>query len=227
MPKILYKFPSRQRVEKFKATIKNILEMAHHDDFLILVSIDRDDLTISEVIEWCGKNRLVTALGGKVYLQLGYSKSKVEAVNADLPFNDWDILIVPSDDMVFLVPGFDLQIIKDFGDDLDQLLHYPDGYANESLITLPIMGRPYYDRFGYVYNSDYASLFCDNEQHEVAKELGKYKFCPIQLFVHNHHIWTGAIPDELGKRNDELYRRDQRVYNKRKALGFPKESVFS
>lgn len=219
--RILYHFPSRERPEKFKATIRNILEMAQHDDFLILVSLDRDDPTISEVIEWCQQNKHVTGLGGRVHLQLGDSKSKVEAVNADLPFNDWDVLIVPSDDMVFLVPGFDLRIIDDFGEDLDQLICYPDGHVNEVLITMPIMGRKYYERTGYVYHPQFISLWCDNYQMEQAKLWGCYKYIPIHLFEHRHSVWGYGSPDALQKRNDVFYRQDQRLFNKLKELGFP------
>ena len=210
---ILFNFATRSRPAKFIDAIASINENIVTYDYHILVKIDDDDESMKcfepvQNIEFVGGN----------------SVNKIDAINRNIP-DDWDILINMSDDMRFLVYGFDQQIISDFGNDLDQLIHYPDGHVNERLITMSIMGKAYYDRFGYVYHPDYTSLWCDNEQHDVALELGKYKYVDKQLFVHDHPAWTGKAPDQLLIETQKYYRQDEQTYKKRKAVGFPKHTI--
>ncbi len=111
--------------------------------------------------------------------------------------------------------------------DLDRFIHFPDqSVAGPILPTMSIMGRTYYDRFGYIYHPDYWSLWCDDEARDVAIQLGKYRFVNERIFDHENPIWGFGISDELGKRNEALYRQDQRTYNKRKSAGFPINSIF-
>jgi hypothetical protein len=52
-----------------------------------------------------------------------------------------DIVVNMSDDMRFLVPGYDIKIINAFADDLDQFIHFPDGQG-KSLITYDVNNTP-------------------------------------------------------------------------------------
>lgn len=214
MPHILYKFATRSRPEKYKATIQNIQTLSRHSDYHILVSADSDDPTMQDAES-----------SDKVTVMYGVSKSKIDAINRDLPFNDWDILVNISDDMVFTCEGFDLEIIEAFGNNFDQFIHFPDGHTDIRLCSLSIIGRDYYERFGYIYHPDYVSLWCDNEALEVAQELGKWKYIDKLIFEHKHPAWTGAKADDLLIKTQQYYRQDNRTYLRRKACGFPKHSV--
>jgi len=215
MPHILYKFATRSRPLKFRALIENIVQLTHHEDYTILVSIDEDDETMLNT----------DTLNLPIVLRVGNSKNKIDAINRDLPYNDWDILVNVSDDMWFTKYGFDIDIIEAFENNLDQYIHFPDGFTNERLCSMSIIGREYYERFGYIYHPDYVSLWCDNESMEVAQMLGKYKYVNKNIFVHNHPVWLNQPQDELLRKTQSFERQDKRVYNKRKACGFPNHSI--
>ncbi|MFK5283673.1 hypothetical protein ACI3PL_29270, partial [Lacticaseibacillus paracasei] len=71
-----------------------------------------------------------------------------------------------------LLRAYFLQFFRDF----DGVLHLPDGKIKHELCTYSIMGRAYFERFGYIYHPDYTSLWCDNEFTEVAQILGKWAY---------------------------------------------------
>lgn len=238
---ILYNFASRSRPDKFFKAIENINTLSN-TNHIIVAKLDTDDRAMQDRFDEVNRCGAV--------IVWGTSKNKIDAINRDIP-DGWDILVNMSDDMVFTKDGFDLDIIDAFTEidvvpvlnndnffdnditvsltkklNLDQFIHFPDGYTDDRLCSMSIIGKDYYDRFGYVYHPDYVSLWCDNEAQDVAKDLGKYKFVNKNIFIHNHPAWTGAKPDQQLIETQKYYRQDQRTYNKRKACGFPKHSVY-
>lgn len=210
--KILYKFASRSRPAKLLACIANIKAMSTHPDYTIMVTADVDDASMRDI-----------KLPDGVIIYYGISTGKVNAINRDMPLApDWDILINMSDDMEFIKHGFDTEIVKDFQmlTSTDAFIHYPDQAAGEALCTMSIMGREYYDRFGYIYHPDYKSLFCDNEAQDVAKILRRYKFIKKRLFNHNHPAWGLCATDEQYIRTEAFYYEDKVTYERRKANNF-------
>lgn len=218
---LLFKFATRSRPDKFKAAIDNIAKLATQP-YHVRISADADDATMFNfaMMRWIGERP-------ELSIRYGTKVSKIEAVNRDMDIlPDWDIVVGMSDDMEFTVKGFDEQIRAAFGGDYDQLVHFPDGYVNEKLVTLPIMGRAYYERFGYIYHPTYKSLFCDNEQMDVAISLGKYKYVNQNIFKHQHAAWIGGPVDPLLKETQSFYQEDQINYIRRKKHGFPKENAY-
>ena len=187
-------------------------------DWQMIVSIDIDDICTKQSDELN-----LMYFDSRVNIQVGTSKSKIDAINRDVPQSGWDILVNLSDDQIFTKRGFD-EVIAQCGK--DEFLHLPDGHVNELLPTMSVMGYDYYKRFGYIYHPDYASLWSDNEAMDVAKQLGCYKYLNELVFEHLHPAWTGETPDAQLLHTQSLYRRDERVYIKRKSLGFPIESVY-
>ncbi len=206
---ILFKLTTRSRPDKARKTIKSITDNVV-GPYKLVISADLDDLTM-------------VGFEGATY---GTSKSKVDAINRDVPSDGWDVLVNVSDDQVFHQHGFDDVIRQHFKDTTDLFLHLPDGYLTTELPTMSIMGHEYYQRFGYIYHPDYFSLWCDNEAMDVAKALGKYKYVDAHIFTHEHPAWTGERPDAQLVQTQSHYRRDERVYNKRKSMGFPLNSVY-
>jgi hypothetical protein len=138
---------------------------------------------------------------------------------------DYDVLILASDDMNPQFKGWDSIIRKQMRlhfKDGDGCLWFNDGHQNR-ICTLSILGKKYYERFGYIYHPSYVSLWCDNEFTEVAQSLGKLIYSPLVLFYHEHPMWTNdqSKNDELYKHNEGFYRLDQRNYQSRKQQGFP------
>ena len=98
-------------------------------------------------------------------------------------------------------------------------LHYPDGNRDD-LITLSICDREFYESKRYVYNPAYKSIYCDDEQTQVAKMTGAYKFIPMQIFEHRHANYGKAQFDETYKQNFINEQHDQLTFIQRKANGF-------
>ena len=219
MAKLLIKFPSRSRPAKFMEVFnlyKNTVSSKHQVKFLC--SFDADDATMNNpgIRNWISKQPDTQAFWGN-------SKSKVQAINADLEHaKDYDIMLLASDDMIPQKPDYDDIIVQDMAKhypDGDGVLHYNDGRQGERLNTLCIMGKKYFDRFGYIYHPEYTSVFPDNEFTDVSRLLGKATYID-NIIV--RHYWTEIGVDALYARNEnqELYAKDGAVYQRRKEAGF-------
>jgi len=213
MPKILFKYPSRSRPDKFRQIVDLVYQHVEHDDWEIMATFDIDDptattRTFKSIIDGYKKVRPIW----------GTSTGKVSAINRDLEFaGDFDILVLLSDDM-HPMKGFGPEIIKAFSDGFSGLVHFPDGVVNARLCTFTVMDKKYFDLFGWIYNPIYKSVYCDNEQHEMAVLLGRYKYIPIQIVRHLHPAYGMAPTDDLYKRNENpvLYGIDMNTYNEQK-----------
>ena len=216
---ILYKLTSRSRPAKMYKAYRSVADYATLE-WQMIVSVDADDdaTMYSEELKAIQRDSRVT-------VKFGISKNKINAINRDVPTSGWGILVNLSDDQVFTVKSFDTIIAEHCGN--DTFLHLPDGYVNERLATMSIMGIDYYKRFGYIYHPDYASLWCDNEQMDVAKENGCYVYVDQHIFTHEHPVWTGEKPDAQLIKTQNYYRQDERTYKKRRSLNFPINSVYS
>jgi hypothetical protein len=198
---ILFKFPARGRKDKFLSTLLAYHEhLINKEDFQFLISIDEDDTALNndEVKELISKFPNTKVV-------VGPSVGKIGAVNRDMDHAEpWDIVVLLSDDMMPKLKGFDMIIRKDMNKhfpDKDGVLWYNDGHQGDKLNTLCILGRKYYDRFGWIYHPGYKSLFSDNDFMQVSKLLGKVKYNSLCIIEHQHWFWMGEEMDELYTRN--------------------------
>jgi len=220
--KLLIKFPTRGRPDKFFKVLEEYINKAKNlEHIAFLISLDTDDISMNneniiiKLKEYQKKVKLIYFFGN--------SKTKIEAINADMgKVSGWDILLLASDDMVPVVNGYDTIVRKDMNDhfrDLDGVLWYNDGGQN-NINTLSILGKKYYDRFNYIYHPDYISLWCDNEFTEVSKRLNKvYKSDQI-IIEHQHPVYQKTNYDQLYVRNESYYNIDQETYKKREVFNF-------
>jgi len=230
--KILIKYPTRSRPEQFLTVVEKMVTMAKEpENIKFLVSFDTDDETMTgAIIQRAAK------LHNDITFVAGTSRSKVHAINRDMDISgEWDIVMIASDDMIPRVEHWDDVIRTNFRSyaigsegivlfneyNLDQALWFFDGYQHR-ICTLSIMGKDYYNRFNYLYHPDYTSLWCDNEYTDVAVQLGKIKHFPDTiLFEHIHPAWgKGLQMDELYRRNEGYFKKDEAVYFKRKSINF-------
>lgn len=222
---ILFAFPSRSRPERLERQMRELTRhLAQPDKCHVNFVIDDDDPKREQylkVIEQVSLSHSVT--GGK-------SENKIHAVNRAVSecSYQWDAVVVMSDDMRIVMYRFDDSIRKHLSENNDQLLHYNDGYANATLVTFAIMGRKYYDRFGFIYNPAYVSLWCDNEQMDIADWLGRRKYMPEQIVLHEHPANKHRhLDDAQYRKTESFYRSDEKTYRLRKAdnFGLPLLSV--
>ena len=218
--KILIKFPTKNRKNKFFNTLKkyhNLCENINNVKFLI--SIDEDDFEMnnSDTLEILNtfKNTEVS---------IGHSLSKIHAVNRDVvPDDSWDIILLASDDMIPQVKGYDKIIIdkmKLIYPDTDGVLWFNDGFQETRLNTLCILGKKYYERFNYIYYPEYKSTWCDNEFMSVAKILDKQTYFNEVIIKHEHPDWGYGNRDSIHIKNQEDLNHDSILFQRRKENNF-------
>lgn len=229
--KILCKFPTRSRPEQFKRSIKLAYDLANNKkDILFFITTDSDDDSM-DIFPSSGNFWRLERLKNIPLIHYGgVSENKVHACNRNMDIIsghafDWDILVLLSDDMICQREGWDDIIRDNFKENELSYHHYSDGYnykeGNDIVCTMPIMTREYYNRFGYIYNPEYKSLFCDTEQTIVAKQLNEYQYFDKVLFKHEHYMNNKSLkPDELMKKNQSFYLQDKATFEMRKKNNF-------
>ena len=219
--RLLIKLPTRGRAERFFSTLQRYRALLSGKvPTRFVVTCDEDDTKMNTPIV---RQRLAAVPNLTVFY--GNSGSKVAAINADIPWPpDWDVILVASDDMVPVEPGYDWVICSEMAwryPDMDGVLWFNDGYVGRKLNTLPILGRTYYSRTRYVYQPEYKSLWCDNEFMCVAERLGRQTYIDRVIIRHEHPGNVKGIDhDETYKRNNKDHWRDKAHYDLRAARGF-------
>lgn len=209
--RLLVRMPTRGRPAQALNVLARYRALASMP-FAIEVIIDEDDETMqsAEVLQ------RLAALGCVV--TTGRHRSKVEACNGGR-LHDWDVLMLASDDMVPVAEGWAVRVVEEMErcwPHLDGAIFFNDGYQRGNLCTLPIFGRRLYDQFHYVYQPTYQSLFCDREQTDLLKEMGRLTYVDEKIIEHRHHVWGRAEKDATYERNDALESADKAVYDERK-----------
>lgn len=218
--RILFKFPSRGRKQRFFNTLDNLhANIADKDKFHIVCTLDEDDMEMNNELV----KMQITSYPNTTPMY-GKSKSKIDAFNRDMDeITGWDICVAVSDDMQFIINGFDNLIREGFqynAPDFDALLHYPDNDAKHIIPVLYVAGRKYFNRDLFIYNPIYWSLFCDNESAEVAKMRGKYFYMGIQILNHLNPAYGHLPRDEQFDKQQNMWGRDERIYITRKLNNF-------
>lgn len=218
--KISFVLPSRSRPAKFFKTLDNLKEFVIREDYEVVCVLDIEDETMNNDAV---KERAKSYPQAK--LNYTHTTGKVNAINKGLEFIDpeFQILILIADDLEFTMKGFDYEIEVDmmkYFPDLSGCLHYPDDKVGSRQITMPVLGVNYVKIFGWIYNPQFISVWCDNAMLHNAKYLAKYKYIPKHIFNHLHPLWTKEKYDELMKKNESYYAEDSQTYFKLLANNF-------
>lgn len=195
--------PSRSRPEQARKTgfawwssAKNTKNIRY------ILSVDTDDPCFSKYFFNTDSLSFVS----------GANKSAIEAINrAAANYTDGDLFVVISDD--FNAPPFhwDAMLLEALEGKEDFLVKTQDG-CQPWIITLPIMDRKYYERFGYIYDPRFSHLFCDTALTHIGHMLGKVIELPI-MFKHNHYTQKGGQPkDAINEKNDKTWAQGEKLY---------------
>ena len=223
--KLLVKFPTRNRPLKFFQTLSQYQHQRTTDMVHFMITIDEDDerMTSHQSI------RQMTMWGNLSYQIAPAGVGKIGAINYGMSdvIDNYDIILLASDDMIPIVKGYDQIIIESMMrmyPDTDGVLWFNDGFRGmdsaHPLNTLCILGREYYKRFGYIYQPDYKALWCDNEFMDVATMLGKQTYIDEVIIRHEHPMNVGSRTDRMNERDNNLYTQDGELYRQRKATNF-------
>jgi hypothetical protein len=227
MSKLLIKFPTRNRPEKFKTVLKKYIDfLSGNHDVRFVITMDNDDETMNNKDMKTFLKRL-RKKGVDVVYHYGESKTKVEACNANLENESADVLMLVSDDMIPQAKNYDDIIFELFSKafpNFDGGIKFHDGLRNDILMTLPIIGWKLYEKFGYIYHPEYTSLYCDTEQTISLQMMGKLGISDICLAKHE---WTSEPFDDLHARNEnaDMYQKDGAVFERRKMKDFDVRKV--
>jgi len=215
---LIIKFPTRGRPKKFINVLEKYISYLDDKTTKIIITADNDDITMNNdfIIDVIDQYENAT-------IKFGGNKTKVEAINNDLDDVTFDIILLASDDMIPMVKGYDTIIknkFKQYYPDTDGVLWFNDGYQGKKLNTLCILGKKYYDRFGYIYNPNYKSVWCDNEFMDVANILGKQVYFDEIIIRHEHPDWGFGDRDIIHNLNIDNHHYDENIYTQRKKVNF-------
>jgi hypothetical protein len=225
--RILLKCPTRSRPSQFVSVLQKYVELANQPSQLgVCVSCDRDDATMTPAdIQYAIKNVTHTTSWCKIFYE--NNRNKIEAVNSNMNQVswEWDIVLLVSDDMVPQIKGYDDVIRSHMMANFpttDGILWINDGFQEDRLNTITVMGRAMYSSFGYLYHPAYKSLFCDTEFTDLCKGslASKCRYIPYVLIRHMHP-GHGVVPsDPLYVRNQGYWNHDMHMYVSRKTYEY-------
>jgi hypothetical protein len=218
--KLLIKFPTRNRKNKFFTVLKQyqrLCEDIENTFFLITLDNDDDEMNSPEVAD------IFTTFKNIKYVY-GNSISKIHAVNRDIEtVDEWDIVLLASDDMTPKVKGYDNIIrnkMKEHYPDTDGVLWFNDGHQGNNLNTLCILGKKYYERFNYIYHPEYKSVWSDNEFMLVGNLLQKQTYFDEVIIEHEHPDWGYGKRDNIHQVNLLNESHDRNLFMSRKQNNF-------
>lgn len=215
--------PSRSRPSQAAATAKAWLSSAKDkgriEYILSTDDSDPDSVNYLDAFSWGLHDPTFNWLSNE-------NKTAIEAINKAAKFSHGDLIIQIADD--FNQPPFhwDEYLLSHLEGKEDYAVKTQDG-IQPTLITLPILDRTYYNRFGYIYHPDYIHMSSDVEFTAVAHMLGRVITLPIKI-PHNHYS-TGKTPkDAINIKNDATYQHGYDTMKRRLQHSFdlnPEEVV--
>jgi len=137
------------------------------------------------------------------------TNTSVAAINLAASMSTGTILVVISDDFDCM-GDWDHKIVQAVEDRTDWILKTQDG-TQPWIITLPIMDRVYYDRYGYIYPPQYKHMFCDTHITHQAELDGRKLTSPL-IFKHNHYSVGGIQKDATSVKADSTWKQGQELY---------------
>lgn len=223
--RILIKFPTRSRPEKFRSVLHKYVDyLSGKHDIRFVITLDQDD----DSMNTAEMHAFLDEMARRVSLVYHYgdSKTKIEAVNADMAGEHADILLLASDDMVPQVRGYDDIIATDMAQyfpNFDGALNYHDGLRKEKrqdLMTLAVLGWRLYEEWGYIYHPVYTSLYADREQTEVCRRTGRLVDLPQCIIKHEWPLHGERDALMQRNENDDMYTRDGAIFKYRRKWCF-------
>jgi glycosyltransferase involved in cell wall biosynthesis len=199
--------PSRSRPQKSKDTCLKWISRAGCDVELI-VSIDDNDPFRRQYLDAYSQFDLF-----KTRVITNPNRSAVDAVNNGAKEAKGDILIVVSDDSD-CQNNWGILILHAVDGKSDYVLKTYDG-VQKWIITMPVMDRAYYSRFGYIYHPDYRHMFVDTDFTHVADVQGKILWRNDIVFPHLHYSVIKTRRDEVSEKADSTWHQGKDLYLRR------------
>lgn len=203
--------PTRSRPQKSANTLTKWTTNVGAD-FELIVSVDNDDPSFNEYLLLYG-NKMIH----------NDNRSAIDAINNAAKVATGDILIVVSDDSD-CPRNWGQKIINATRNKKDWILKVNDG-IQRWIITMPVMDRIYYNRFGYIYFPGYQHMFVDTELTHVADLLHRTIKRDDINFPHRHYSVTRQPKDEVTLKADATWNQGKQLYLQRVRESFGLKGV--
>lgn len=194
--------------------------MAGSEDIELIVSIDDNDRYKHNYLQFYShfdqsKTKIIS----------NPNRSAVDAINNGAKEAKGDILIVVSDDSDCPDNWVNTINVATRGKK-DFVLKVDDG-VQQWIVTMPIMDREYYNRFGYIYYPEYRHMFVDTDFTHVADILNRIIWRNDILFPHLHYSVTRvrSDKDEVSIKADATWQEGKALYLSRFIQSFGLEGV--
>jgi glycosyltransferase involved in cell wall biosynthesis len=194
--------PSLKRPDRSKATIEKWVANAG-TEIEVIVSLDSTDPNLKAYQE--------IHKGRKIVLM--ENRNAIQAINLAAKNASGDILIVVSDD-TDCPQLWGKKILEAVVNRRDWIMKTTDG-IQKWIITMPVMDRAYYNRFGYIYYPEYQHMFCDTELTHVADLLKRVIKREYLFFPHKHYSVTKAKRDDVSIQADSTWDQGKQLYLQR------------
>lgn len=184
------------------------LNCATTKDFELIVSIDENDQHLEQYKSLYSKIKEYN-----IKIIVNRNRTAIDAINNAAKESTGEILIVVSDD-TDAVRGWNEIFLSAIGTHTDCVLKVHDG-TQDYIVTMPILDRKYYNRFGYIYYPEYEHQFCDTEFTHVADVTNRIIWRNDIQVKHLHYSVVKERRDELYTRNDNTWNQGKNLYLRR------------
>lgn len=190
------------------------------NDYEVIITVDAGDTASKEAAEHVQRARQNVS----VYVQESAPFNCVKGWNLAAAKATGKVLVQLTDDFS---PPYDwdqklLELQPVDWIEGEHAVHVNDDYVR-NLMTLAIITRKRYERFGYLFYPGYESLFCDTELTDVAYRDGVVIQALHLLFEHKHPDCYKRQRDHVDRKHasQERWNTGELLYNFRKARNFP------
>lgn len=196
--------PTRNRSHQAMITAERWRQnAANFADIEYILSVDKDDISD---YTWAKH-----PVYGDSKVLFNNNKSAIGAINKAAEIAKGDLFIVISDDFECEI-NWDHILLKALEGKEDFIVKTQDG-LQKTLITLPIMDRTYYNRFGYIYHPEYLHMHCDEEMTIIGHMLGRVITLDL-TFIHNHYSTGKTEIDAINEKNNATWAHGQRTLDR-------------
>jgi len=223
MSRLVIKFPAKGTPDTFKGALSQYLTYLsgrHEVHFIITIDESNEGLNNDSVRQW------LETRSRNAHMEWHYKplSSTVEACNHNLSDIEGDVLLLASEETVPVVMGYDEYIFQVFSrsfPDFSGSVKFRDGLhtKEEASGVVPVIGIPFYKKFGYIFHPEYKEYFYDYEQTLVYKSLNKLVLCDQGI---TRYSSQSCRPDKSGEAisGNSIYKKDLITFKERMKNNF-------
>lgn len=206
-PRVLIKIPTRACPQSFFETLDAYeRNLSGNTNCRFLITCDKDDASMNN-------EAVIKKL--KSYSNVRYEfvaqKNPIALANEGINSEQFDILVIGSDDNAPFAKQFDKIILQQFQKNFpsyDGILVYRAGARTSETAGIFVIGRVFYNRFGFVFNPVYQEFYAPQELLAVAKMLRKYELSSENLFTHKQ--------SDAKIKSAQIERQDKEIFEVRR-----------